>query len=247
MVKVSPDFKSVNVFWLGQSDENDIVIEKILKSIAGPLRHELSQLRLMGEVPRIYFVRDKFYSKAAEVDALLRKADFGDDFEPTDPTLFMRSNLQIQMKLPEDIKMKIYEIEREWDDKEEFVEEELPEMRHDVMGIDHEAMMKKISSNIDKNKRAWETFETRNETILGDEIVNRDLPAMKNEIDKLNKEADLRTDFVKFLERKQFARRNTPERKKYKNLNPYEDDEDKEEYRDQPDGDFIEEDDDTKK
>lgn len=214
--------------------------------MGGPVRHELSQLRLMGEVPRIYFVKDKYYSKAAEVDTLLTRADFGADFEPTDPTLFMKAKLEIQMKLPEDVRKRIYEAENEFLD-EDVAEDELPEMRHDVLGVDHSYIMKKITVNIDKTKKAWDAFETRGETILATTEPTRDLTGLQTAVDKLNKEAEVRNEFVKFLERKQYARRDTPERKKHKNLLSNEEDEYYEEYRDTADGDYIEEDHDIKK
>ena len=146
-MKISPDFHSVNVFWIAQGDENDNVIEEVLKTIAGPLRHELSQLRIMGEVPRIFFLKDKHYSKAAEVDILLQKADFGEDFVPSDPTVFMKSTPQLNFKLPEDLKSKIHKLEEqnvELAEDEEIEEEELT-MRHDVLGLDRDAIMKKIA------------------------------------------------------------------------------------------------------
>lgn len=217
--------------------------------MAGFIRHELSQLRLMGEVPRIFFVKDKHYSKAAEIDILLKRADFGEDFVPTDPTLFMKSDPQLQMKLSDDIRSRIHEIEQNLDDDEElFEDEELPEMRNDVLGIDHSLIMKKIATSMDKSKKAWETFETRSETILADGSPTKNFTAAQLEIDKFAKEADLRDDFVRFLERKQFAKRETPERKKHRNHFPHEDPNDVEEYRDQvPDGDFLEDDHEVKK
>jgi ribosome-binding factor A len=47
----------VNVFWLSKGTENDEMVEKILKRSAGQLRHELSELRVMGAVPYIEFVK----------------------------------------------------------------------------------------------------------------------------------------------------------------------------------------------
>lgn len=58
---MTPDFKGVNVFWIGKGTENDDNIEKLLCSNAGALRHELSQLRVMGVVPKITFVKGIFF------------------------------------------------------------------------------------------------------------------------------------------------------------------------------------------
>lgn len=243
---MSPDFHSLSVFWLAQGDEHDAFIDQTLKNMAGPLRSELSQLRLMGEVPRICFVKDKFYSKAAEVDILLKKADFGDEFVPTDPTIFMKAEPQLQIPLSKEARAKIYEIEEAENELEE--EEELPPMRHDVLGLDHSAIMKKISISMDKSKKAWEAYGTDPESIMSVDEPGRDMSMLNEKIDKMKKEAEIRADFVKFLERKQFEKRITPERKKHKNLNPSSDDYLDEDYRDTlPDGDFIEDDHDYRK
>lgn len=216
--------------------------------MAGAVRHELSQLRLMGEVPRIYFVKDKYYSKAMEIDTILARADFGEDFVPTDPTLFMKAKLELQMKLPDDIRARIYEAESQITDDESV--EELPIMRHDVMGIDHSHIMKKIIANMDKTKEAWQTFESRSETIMAVTEPTRDLSSVQQAVEKLNREAEVRNEFVRFLERKQYARRETPERKKHNNFAPQEQEEqfeEHEQFRDFFDGDYIEEDHEVKK
>lgn len=212
MVKVSPDFNSVNVFWLAQANENDKVVEEILKQISGPLRHELSQLRLMGEVPKIFFVKDKHYSKAAEVDILLNKADFGEDFKPTDPTLFMKAKPELHMTLSDDIRKRIQEIEQiSMDDEEE--DEELPEMRHDVLGIDHSKIMKKIATNIVTTKRAWENFESKDEANESASAFSPDFTAARGRIEKLQSEENVRETFMTYLRKKQIENN-----KKHKNL-----------------------------
>jgi hypothetical protein len=201
----------------------------------------------MGEVPRVHFVRDRHYSKAAEVDNLLKCADFGEDFEPTDPTLFMKSKLELQMKLTDNVRTKIFEIENSLEDDDFLEEEELPVMRHDVLGLDHLLIMKRVATNIDRSKKAWENFEMRGESIMSTTTPSRDSTATQQIVEKLTKEAGLRDDFVKFLERKQFSKSST-ERKMRRNLNPDDGKDDIEDYRDPiPDGDFIEDDFDLKK
>lgn len=49
----------MNVFWIGKGTEHDDNIDKLLCANAGILRHELSQLRVMGLVPKINFVKGK--------------------------------------------------------------------------------------------------------------------------------------------------------------------------------------------
>jgi ribosome-binding factor A len=84
-VKVSNDFSRVNVYWIASGTETDEVIEPLLVKAGFVLRHELTQLRVIGQVPPIEFVKDKTFSKIAEVQMLLEKCDFGDDFVPTSP------------------------------------------------------------------------------------------------------------------------------------------------------------------
>ncbi len=240
-VKVTPDFNAVNVFWLARGDDNDAAVDKVLKSMSGALRHELSQLRLMGEVPRINFVKDKWYSKAAEVDNLLKKADFGEEFVPTDPTLFMTSVPELEIKLPPEIKAKIVELESSTDD---YYEQELPEMRNDVLGVDHSEIMKRITTSMDKSKAAWENYENRS---YGTEPPALDSTSIQESINQLNKDAEVRDEFVRYLEKKQHAKKSTPERKKALKLVDLQGDQDedsvdvKNKFFD--DSDFIEEDD----
>lgn len=58
-VKISPDFQTVNVFWVCKGTTTDEETAAALKRISGPLRHELSTLRVMGEVPYITFAKGR--------------------------------------------------------------------------------------------------------------------------------------------------------------------------------------------
>jgi len=39
--------------------EDDSLLDELLQMISGPLRHELSILRIMGEIPKIQFIKGK--------------------------------------------------------------------------------------------------------------------------------------------------------------------------------------------
>lgn len=54
---MSTDFHTLNVFWVCKGHSSDEKTEALLQKIAGALRHELSTLRVMGEVPYIVFVK----------------------------------------------------------------------------------------------------------------------------------------------------------------------------------------------
>lgn len=144
-VQITADFKLVNVFWLARGDSSDEKLEAMLSRSAGHLRHNLSTLRLIGEVPIIKFVKDRFYAKAAEVDMLLAKADFGDDFVPSTSGNMIRQDLSGNITQSDD---------------------ELPEMTHTIMGLNHAEIMNHIKQNMTKTKQAWEKYESGLQTSL---------------------------------------------------------------------------------
>lgn len=139
-VKITTDFRLVNVYWLARGDGSDEKLETMLSKAAGPLRHNLSQLRLMGEVPAIKFVKDKAYAKIAEVETLLRHADFGDDFIPSSPSQTIKDDLSCNTLQHDDV---------------------IPEMTHDVLGLNQSEIMNRIKQNMSKAKQAWEKYETK--------------------------------------------------------------------------------------
>lgn len=128
-VKVGSDFQGINVYWLAKGNENDDEIQTVLNMAAFSIRHELSQLRLMGEVPKINFVKDRIYAKVMEVDHLLAGADLGE------------TNLDLL------------------DAEKELEEESLPEMRNDVFGVNQSEIMERITRRMKKSKSAWEKYE----------------------------------------------------------------------------------------
>ena len=225
--------------------ENDGEIERILKAEAGPLRHELSVLRLMGEVPQINFVKDRSHMKSAEIDAILKHADFGEDFIPTDSTLFLKNEYKLEMKLPEHLKDKI----RDLDNVDDEIIEDIPQMRHDTFGLDHAKIMNKINTSMNKFKQAWSMYENNDKS----ETSQMDLKVSKqsaiDDIDRLTKEAEMRENFVKYLESKNVEKKFTPERKKHRNfLKDDQSNEQFDEYNDPiPDIDYIVEDEDHRK
>lgn len=54
---VASDFSGVNVYWVAKGTENDEKLQTLLNENAHALRHELSQLRVIGVVPKINFVK----------------------------------------------------------------------------------------------------------------------------------------------------------------------------------------------
>lgn len=182
-VKITSDFHLINVYWTAKNVENSDNLEATLQPIAIRIRHELSQLRLMGEVPRIAFVKDRTLSKLAEVDHLLAMADFGDDFVPTTP-----SNFRAQM-----IRKDFTETSESSSDLNDF---QLPPMRHDVLGLNQLDIMNKIKQKMTKNRQAWEKYELQQSALTSKPFL----------IDNEKNEIDAKEILAKFLITKQYHR-----------------------------------------
>lgn len=57
---MTQQFHILDVFWIPNGTDDDETIQRILNSIAHPLRTELIRLRLMGLVPKIRFQKGNF-------------------------------------------------------------------------------------------------------------------------------------------------------------------------------------------
>lgn len=133
-VLVAQDFATINVYWLAKGGEDDVAIETLLRKCSGHLRHELSQLRVMGEVPRIIFVKDLEFAKYVEVERILKGADMGQHDNDDE--------VSEDGHLPESML------------------EQLPEMRHDVLGLPHNVIFSKIQEKLKVTKVAWDQFKS---------------------------------------------------------------------------------------
>lgn len=123
---------TIKVFWLAKGSEDDEAIEMLLRKCSGHLRHELSQLRVMGEVPRIIFVKDLEFARFVEVERILKGADKGSD-------------------------------EDHFHDEGSLTggsENQLPEMRHDVLGLNHSLIFGKIQEKLKVTRLAWDQFKS---------------------------------------------------------------------------------------
>lgn len=135
-VAVSPDFSKINVYWLAGEKEDNSALEKLLLDVALSLRHELSQLRIMGVVPRIEFVKDKHYERVMNVESLLNRLDLSEDVEvPAHPEIDGVTDMTT---------------------KEEYLniveESTLPPMQHNTLNLDHIKIMNRIKSAVDRSK-----------------------------------------------------------------------------------------------
>lgn len=149
-VNVSNDFSRVNVYWVGSGTCKDDVIEPILRKAAGRLRHELTQLRVIGIVPPIEFVKDKTHSKIAEVEYLLTKCDFGDDFVPTTSNnlfsqispKYLRQQQDVTVVSSDDAEQVPAEVSTPTFESELY---DSISMRQDVLGVRHDVIRNQVS------------------------------------------------------------------------------------------------------
>ncbi|XP_062558438.1 uncharacterized protein LOC134223305 [Armigeres subalbatus] len=156
-VRINTDFHGVNVFWFGKDSTQDMEVGRLLKRVAGGIRHELSQLRLIGQVPKLAFMKDKTYGLGTEVDSVLRHLDFGKDVF-TNRTLIGKNEFELQTKLSHEVREEIGQLDIE---TPIFWDEPLPNMRHDVLGLNHALIINKIKRSLSKTKAAWVQYSNK--------------------------------------------------------------------------------------
>ncbi|KAL7742676.1 hypothetical protein ACLKA6_005135 [Drosophila palustris] len=198
-VKITSDFSCVNVYWMGSGDlPNDVALETELQRSSGQLRHELSQLRLMGEVPRIKFVRDKTGSNINNVEGILRKLNL----KPVDEREHHEQEEHSQS----------HSFDVAQTARREFygnvamptATTTVPQMRHDVLGLDHRLIMDKILTKMRKSKQAWEQHQQQQQQ---QHTYDFPSPAVS--------ETETNNKFEAFLAKRR-ERKQTPERKKHR-------------------------------
>ncbi|XP_073953590.1 uncharacterized protein isoform X1 [Choristoneura fumiferana] len=160
-VKVTPDFQTVNVFWVCKGDSTDAETEELLNKTAGPLRAELSSLRVMGIVPYIHFVKDRQEAQIVDLDRRLAIADYGEDYEQTDLGHLLKSEFTLNTKLSPEVKAKIKQIE----DRLPVEEEIIPEMTNNVYGLDHAKILSRLLAARKRSADAWRNVDVDNTVI----------------------------------------------------------------------------------
>uniref|UniRef100_A0A336LLF1 CSON012018 protein n=1 Tax=Culicoides sonorensis TaxID=179676 RepID=A0A336LLF1_CULSO len=234
-VKVTPDFNIVNVFWVASGKDGDVEIEKTLKKAAGAIKHELSELRVMGVVPHITFVKDKKLALVNEVEELLKVAEYPKDYVPSQTAERLKDEFELHHSLSKDLIKKIQALESS-ESKEDFDELPLPEMQHNVFGLDHNEIMRKIGREKDKVTAAWEQYTTRD----GSSSLNS---LGSSNVETQQRSEEVKERFRKYLESKEFSAKDR-RRRKPRILDPYDDGEipEVDESVNFHDGDYLDED-----
>ncbi|KAJ3650098.1 hypothetical protein Zmor_021806 [Zophobas morio] len=207
-VQISPDYTGLNVFWIANGTQNnDEVVEKLLKKNAGFLRHELSSLRVIGNVPQIHFLKDKQQTELIELDSRLAKADFGEDHVPIEMTTKLKTQLELFTHLPSEIKEKIQQLDAALSDNDLDDDDELPPMTQNVLGLDHLEILNRIKRSMKKGRASQRC--NKNDPIM--EAIN------ENPIEFINNK-EKREAFKEFLKKRELLRSNS--RKEDKNYYP---------------------------
>ncbi|XP_030564625.1 putative ribosome-binding factor A, mitochondrial [Drosophila novamexicana] len=213
-VKISSDFSCINVYWLGTGQlHNDAQLDANLSRCSGQLRHELSQLRLMGEVPRIKFVRDKTGSNINSVEGILRTLNLSQPEKETE-TEEQDGQQHSTYDTAQTARLEFYGTAA----PSPQVTAAMPEMRHDVLGLDHRLIMDKILTKMRKSKSAWEQHQQQQQSEQPSS-AEPELARMQRKMAEAEAEAEAlassnRSQFEAFLAKRR-GRKQTPERKKH--------------------------------
>ncbi|KAI4499808.1 hypothetical protein M0802_005064 [Mischocyttarus mexicanus] len=214
-VSISSDYKILNIFWTLEKMDNKnwpTTIEEVLQKNSFILRHELSQMRIISSVPIICFVKDKHVSLAREVENRLALLDFEKDcIEANDETVKLDVNN-----------------DDETDHSNDSFQITLPQMKHDVLGLDHQRIMSKIKNTINKSKN-----HISKKDALGShsELTTQTLSTCRdnNDISKSKNQKELFNEFLKkrkIEEKRKYRLRNKSLQPNFYRTNNNDDDDD---------------------
>lgn len=147
-IDVSPDFKTINIFWVDNDIDMQPDMPELLKKCSFKLRHELHQLHIIGKLPAIQFVQCKGIGVVREVEEKLKTLDFGEDHVPspypyaTKHTVTAKACSNTEEKLTKNKKL---------EDTNDIFSVILPEMRHNVFDLNHDRIMSKIKCALHKS------------------------------------------------------------------------------------------------
>jgi len=140
-VKITSDFKYVNIFWIYSNNACISISDEVLHQCAKILRHQLSELRIIGRVPPIQFVKNKQYFMTKEIDKKLAIID--ENLKSCYPYYEENIDASCINKIDKiscnETKQTIYDFKME-----EFCIQ-LPVMKHNILGLDHYKIMSQVN------------------------------------------------------------------------------------------------------
>ncbi|CAL7952078.1 unnamed protein product [Xylocopa violacea] len=204
-VKVTPDFKVINVYWIDHSTQKSNT-EELLKKCSFQLRHELSRLRIIGNVPPVQFVKYKGIEIMKEVEQKLNALDF--DTEHVSTPYPNDIHHTVTAKIP----MNDEGIGNDENGSEESFSVSIPIMRHNVFGLNHYRIMSKIKASLNKS-----TKNLKIQAINIDSSCSSKLDAQNNPNFLTDKEEQ--EQFKKFLSQKRKERKLNKKKRQHKENN----------------------------
>lgn len=130
-IKITPDFKLINIYWIENNAEK-LDTEELLQKCAFQLRHKLSQLRIIGIVPSIQFVKCKGIKVMKKIEQKFKIMEFEEDYIPNPYPDAIRHTITAS------------DVENVHNNKEDKFSITIPIMKHDVFGLDHFRIMSKV-------------------------------------------------------------------------------------------------------
>ncbi|KAL6422194.1 hypothetical protein ACFW04_010903 [Cataglyphis niger] len=234
-VKITSDYKCVNVFWIHNNDDvSSLVSEEVLQKCAKIIRHELSQLRVIGIVPPIQFVEDKQFSIEKEVERRLTTINFEND--KTMPYSEQMQLDALHINIADQALHTKPDTNHDFEMNESYIE--LPMMRHDVLGLDHYKIMSRIMASVSKSKEAAQRWMLDTNTNIDKSFCN--LVSKKNDFLTKKEQEKIFSDFLLARRREEKRLYRTRKLLKYKLLNNSE--EEIESDYDEPENDYSDED-----
>lgn len=137
-IKITPDFKLINIYWIENNAEK-LDTEELLQKCAFQLRHKLSQLRIIGIVPSIQFVKCKGIKVMKKIEQKFKIMEFEEDYIPNPYPDAIRHTITAS------------DVENVHNNKEDKFSITIPIMKHDVFGLDHFRIMSKIKNSLNKS------------------------------------------------------------------------------------------------
>lgn len=159
-VKMESDFSRLNIYWLGTGSDEDEPMQSRLDALAFDLRHELQQLGVIGNIPPIKFICDLSQAKLTEINRLLSRADFGEEFDPKTTLQGMLSDAVLQKRpvipsSPEGSHNKAIE----------KIANDSKEKKADIFGLDRTRLYNKVLQRKQKNSEEVEEHQQMSEEI----------------------------------------------------------------------------------
>ncbi|GAV05209.1 hypothetical protein RvY_15377 [Ramazzottius varieornatus] len=145
-VQLAKGYGLVNVLWIPINNAPNQVAYDKLRALSARLRQELNAMQLMGKVPRIEFVQDRTATRLRELEANFSQVEF--DQPPADGLDFTEGDIMEITVSAHPVKGVQTTVTGTEINPLDFGD--LPEKRHDLGGLDRDAMMNQLIGTTNK-------------------------------------------------------------------------------------------------